>query len=138
MPGPGSQACPKPEPRQRTKARKDRQTAAHVRQVRAVVFHEHANRCVVCGWPADSLHEIRPSSVVGSRVIATTVDNSVPVCGSGTTKCHGLLQQHLVRAMEVKGQRRFVVSLSALNHPEVKELAARIAWHTRQDPERER
>lgn len=44
MPGPGSVACPKPEPRRKSKARKDRKEAAVEKAVRAIVA-DRDGRC---------------------------------------------------------------------------------------------
>lgn len=120
-------AHPKPEPRKRTKGRQRRNVAKHVRGVRGKAFAATAERCVVCDWMAESLHELRPASVVGDRVLATTVENSVPVCGSGTTKCHGLLQRHIVRAVDIKNMRRFLVDVRDADTPGVRDLFVRIA-----------
>jgi hypothetical protein len=120
--------APKPEPRKKLSARKDREKDAHVGRVRKQVFAAHDDLCVVCHWPAESMHEITPASVVGDRVKATTVDNSVPVCGSGTTGCHGLLQQHIVRPMDTdRFNLRFVVDVESSTHPEVRALMDRYA-----------
>jgi len=42
-------------------------------------------RCVLCGRAAESLHERVPRSRGGPRDRI----NAVPLCGSGTTGCHG-------------------------------------------------
>jgi hypothetical protein len=77
---------------------------AHVTGVRGQLFpKDHAPRCACClGRRAESMHEIRSAGAVGSRVKAVSLDNSIPVCGSGTTKCHGYLQHHriLVRVLD--------------------------------------
>jgi hypothetical protein len=119
--------APKPEPRKKLSGRKDRSTGAHVSAVRRRCSRT-TMICVVCHWPAESMHEITPASVVGDRVKATTVDNSVPVCGSGTTGCHGLLQQHIVRPMDTdRFNLRFVVDVESSTHPEVRALMDRYA-----------
>lgn len=124
--GLGGVACPKPPSRKLVKGRKDRAVAQHVKTIRGEVFADANETCVVCGWRAESMHEQHPASVMGSRVIATTRRNSVPVCGSGTTKCHGLLQSKIVRPVESKGKTRYWVDLSELFHPEVRALEQRL------------
>src|SRR3954451_3813241 len=92
--GLGGVACPKPEPRKRTKARKVRVSRAAVRDVRAYVFAREREICRCCRFrPAESMHELRPRSLRG-KVSRT---NSVAVCGSGTTGCHGYLQANEIR-----------------------------------------
>jgi hypothetical protein len=92
--GMGGVACPKPEPRKRTKARKVRVSRAVVRDVRAYVFAREREICRCCRFrPAESMHELRPRSLRG-KVSRT---NSVAVCGSGTTGCHGYLQANEIR-----------------------------------------
>lgn len=127
--------CQKPEPRKRTKGRQERQTQAHVKMVRGQVFADHDDRCVVCHAQAESMHELIPASVAGSRLLATTGDNSVPVCGSGTTRCHGLLQQHIVRPLQGKSAIHFVLDIAYATHPEVADLLQRVAATRRQRPE---
>jgi hypothetical protein len=76
-------------PRKRTKARKVRVNRAAVRDVRAYVFAREREICRCCRFrPAESMHEIKPKSLRGkvSRI------NSIAVCGSGTTGCHGHLR----------------------------------------------
>lgn len=83
MPGPGSRAVPK--------AGRQRLTASQVRTIRAQVFDRDNGRCRCClRRRATSLHELRPRSLGGHR----STENSVALCGSGTTGCHGLLQRH--------------------------------------------
>jgi hypothetical protein len=44
--------------------------------------------CRVCMGPATSLHHMVPRSLGGDDV----ADNLVPLCGTGTTGCHGLVE----------------------------------------------
>ena len=82
---------PKPEPRKRTKRRKDRARADHVREVRQYVFARERDTCRICRFRrADSMHELRFRSLGGT----VSKRNSVAVCGSGTTGCHGFAQRH--------------------------------------------
>lgn len=118
---------PKPEARVRTKGRERRAVLTHVKAVRVQAFEDGGHACVVCGWRAESLHEDEAASVVGDRVKATYAENSWPVCGSGTTGCHGLLQGHLIWSVDIKGERRFMVEIRAVTHPEIKELWRRVA-----------
>lgn len=85
---------PKPEPHAKTKRRADRKEGARVRDVRAAVFERDGDMCRVCGAPGESLHELQPRSLGGTE----SLENSVCVCGSGTTKCHGALTSHQIRA----------------------------------------
>jgi hypothetical protein len=84
-------AHPKPEPRKRSKARLARTRRAHVAAVRAYVFAREQNVCRCCGIrAAESMHEIRPRSLGGK----VSRENSIACCGSGTTGCHGFMQNH--------------------------------------------
>jgi hypothetical protein len=82
---------------------------AHITGVRGQLFPtDHAPLCVCClGRRAQSMHEIRSAGAVGSRLKAVSLDNSVPVCGSGTTGCHGHLQKHQIIAVMVEGVRTY-------------------------------
>lgn len=85
------EACPKPEPRKRVKARKVRQHRTRVHEIRDYVFMRERDICRCCRVrAAHSMHELQFRSVGGKVSKA----NSVAVCGSGTTLCHGFLQQH--------------------------------------------
>ncbi len=55
-------------------------------------IHQHFNGawCVSCGRPYESLHHILPRSQGGDDLVV----NLAPLCGSGTTGCHGLLETH--------------------------------------------
>lgn len=85
--------CPKPDPRQRGMRRRQSQHRAMVAAVRAYVFDREAHGCRVCRRRfAQSMHELVPRSL-GGRV---SKRNSIAVCGSGTTGCHGFLQHHQI------------------------------------------
>ena len=89
-------AAPKPEPHKRTKARRDRDDTKRIKAVRVAVFDRDDGRCRCCRIRvADSMHEIRPRSL-GGRVC---LENSIALCGSGTTGCHGLCQSHRVLSL---------------------------------------
>lgn len=91
--GRGGIACPKPEPRKRTAARRSRLALKNTHMVRMFVFARERNICRCCrARPADSMHEMRPRSLGGK----VSRQNSIAVCGSGTTGCHGLLQAHRI------------------------------------------
>lgn len=91
--GQGGIACPKPEPMKRTKARKARQKLTNTHEVRAYVFARERDICRCCRCrPAHSMHEMRPKSL-GGRV---SKRNSVAVCGSGSSMCHGFLQAYQI------------------------------------------
>lgn len=84
-------AIPKPPPRVREKVKKDRESGKSVKDVRAYCFARERNLCRCCRLrPADSLHEIKPRSLGGK----VSRKNSVALCGSGTTGCHGFCQSH--------------------------------------------
>ena len=82
---------PKPPKRSTVKAREKRQHHKHVADVRAYVFARENGICRCCGKrSAESMHEILPRSLGGT----VSHENSIALCGSGTTGCHGLMQQH--------------------------------------------
>jgi hypothetical protein len=84
---------PKPEPRKKTKARKKRAKAKNTKSIRAAVFNRDGYVCRCCDRrQAESMHEIVPRSLGGK----VSMENSIAVCGSGTTGCHGKLQQHKI------------------------------------------
>lgn len=85
--------CFKPEPRKRTKARKQRVSRAATKDVRDYIFARERGLCRCCRFRrADSMHEIRPRSLGGKP----SKRNSIAVCGSGTTGCHGFCQSHQI------------------------------------------
>lgn len=88
-----SVACPKPEPQKRIKARRKRVQQKVTAAVRAYIFEREQYRCRCCVVrAAESMHEIHPRSLGG----VVSPENSVALCGSGTTGCHGLIQAHLI------------------------------------------
>ena len=70
---------PDPRPPRRTRA-----TAAEWKRIRAAKL----GPCLVCGDADTTLHHLVPKSLGGGDV----EDNLVPLCGSGTTGCHGLVE----------------------------------------------
>lgn len=91
--GQGGVACPKPAPRKRSKARKDRQQRDRHGEIRDYVFNREQGICRVCRLRrAESMHELK-SRGAGGKVSKT---NSIAVCGElvGTEVCcHTFLQQ---------------------------------------------
>jgi len=86
-------AQPKPEPRKKAKARKLRLHRMHVHDIRDYVFMRERNICRCCrAREAHSMHEMKPRSIGGQY----SRKNSIAVCGTGTTMCHGFLQQHKI------------------------------------------
>ncbi len=77
-----SWAGPDPKPEPRVRASQGEWSGIHE-------FFAHAP-CVHCGMAHRSLHHILPRSQGGDDVIV----NLAPLCGSGTTGCHGLLEGH--------------------------------------------
>lgn len=84
-------AIPKPEARQRVKARTDRKSALSTKDVRGYVFARERNLCRCCrSRDAESLHEIKFKSLGGK----VSRKNSIAVCGDGVRGCHGFCQRH--------------------------------------------
>lgn len=52
--------------------------------------HFSKSPCRVCGSGWDSLHHLYPRGQGGDDAI----ENLIPLCGSGTTGCHGLVENH--------------------------------------------
>lgn len=57
-------------------------------------LHANLGPCVLCGDPAQSLHHVIPKSASGDDVEA----NLVALCGSGTTGCHGRIENQDLQA----------------------------------------
>lgn len=95
-------AQPKPEPRKRVKARVKRQQSQTIAAVRAMVFARDHDTCRVCGGPAWTMHELKFRSLGGKH----SPENSIAVCGSGTTKCHGKLQRHRLLVIGTDANQR--------------------------------
>ena len=86
-------AIPKGKTRKQQKAKRQRENRDHVAEVRSYVFEREWGVCRCCRIrKAESMHELKPKSLRG-KVSRT---NSVAVCGSGTTGCHGYLQAHKI------------------------------------------
>lgn len=89
--GRGGVACPKPETRKRTKARKKRQALTNAHEIHDYAFARERAICRCCRCrAAHSSHELLFRSLGGKR----SRRNTVAVCGSGTTLCHGFLQRN--------------------------------------------
>ena len=98
----------KGEPRKRTKARKKRVHRGDVAEVRVYVFGREREICRCCRFRvAESMHELRFKSLGGK----VSRRNSVAVCGSGTTGCHGYLQEHDIDWDEMDENRRAEATL---------------------------
>lgn len=69
-------ACPKPEPRKRTKARKQRAEAKVVRDVRETIVSRDKGSCRVCGRVGTEAHHIKKRSQGGKW----TTENIILVC----------------------------------------------------------
>lgn len=97
------------ETRKQSRDRRRRSLAEHIRVVRAYVFDREHGLCRCCGWRwAQSMHELRSAGAMGSRRKAVNPHNSIAVCGSGTTGCHGLLQANRIRwSGDAEGVLRF-------------------------------
>jgi 5-methylcytosine-specific restriction endonuclease McrA len=96
---------PKPGSRLLAKARASRRALSLSKAVKRAVMERDQRRCRVCGRRATSVHELRFRSL-GGRV---SLDNSIAVCGTGTTKCHGKLQRNqLIPIGNASGRLRFV------------------------------
>jgi hypothetical protein len=72
---------------------------ARRRQVRRWVIAREKGECRCCRelfgrmTAIQSMHEVRPRSIGGE----ISLENSIGVCGSGTTGCHGELQANRIR-----------------------------------------
>lgn len=79
-----------PKPQKRYRATKE--------EWESIRYAFRASNCLVCGayWDSkrDSLHHVYPRGQGGDDVIV----NLVPLCGSGTTGCHGLIEARDARA----------------------------------------
>lgn len=112
--GTGGVACPKPKrgshglPRRRRR----RLTAENTGTVHDYVFARERNLCRVTGWPAHSMHELRSAGAVGSRLKATTPENSIAVHGDGVNGVHGLLQRHEI-AWDGNGEKAVVFTIAS-------------------------
>lgn len=79
--------------RKQRKAKQKRERSQFIKAVRAEVMERDGYICRCCGWrAADSMHEIVPRSLGGK----VSLENSIALCGSGTTGCHGFIQQHKI------------------------------------------
>jgi hypothetical protein len=66
------------------------------RGIKDQVLERDGWACRVCGRRAESVHEIKPKGMGGSRT-AVSLENSIAVCGDGVRGCHGKLQRYEVR-----------------------------------------
>lgn len=73
--------------------------------------------CACClGRVGESMHECIPKSAFGNKLKAVNVVNSIWVCGSGTTKCHGYLQRHEILTDIIDGVRVFAANPTNRNN----------------------
>lgn len=94
MSDPAVYRFPKPERREKTKRRAERQQSDKDAKIRVWVFARERDLCRICRIrPAESRHELKFKSLGGK----VTRQNAVAVCGSGTTKCHGFAQRNEIR-----------------------------------------
>jgi hypothetical protein len=97
----------------RRKRKRDKKKAHReaVQTVRPAIFAASGGICVCCGVRrAESMHEEVPRSLGGK----VSLDNSIPVCGSGTTKCHGFLQRNAIKVTrDDEGRRVFTPTTRA-------------------------
>lgn len=77
-----------PKPRKRYRASKKEWEDMHA------AFR--GSPCRICGEPFQSLHHIFPRGKGGDDVIV----NLAPLCGSGTTGCHGRIEARDAKARE--------------------------------------
>lgn len=97
---------PKGPTRATLKRRRDAAEVAETKRVRPLVMAREEGECRVCRdlygrrRAAQSMHEIVPRSIVDpatGQLGIRSLENSIAVCGSGTTGCHGALQAHRIR-----------------------------------------
>src|SRR5262245_35672387 len=99
-------AFPKPKSRVLERHRQRTRIESKHKAIKRAVMERDNQTCRVCGKPAESVHELRFRSLGGK----VSLENSIAVCGSGTTKCHGKLQRHriLVMGSNANGTLTFV------------------------------
>lgn len=87
------------------KQQRTRIASTHKAIKRAVQERDH-HTCRVCGKPSQSVHEIHSRGAGGD----VSLENSVAVCGSGTTGCHGKLQRYEITVIgrNANGKLRFL------------------------------
>lgn len=91
-------AFPKGRTQREARETKREQARDRTEAVRRHVMGRERGECRCCREffdrlrPAQSMHEIRFRSLGG----LPSPENSIAVCGSGTTGCHGLLQRHAI------------------------------------------
>jgi hypothetical protein len=81
-----------PKPPRRVKA-----TLAEWKRIR----EDKLGPCRVCGSHPTSLHHILPKSLGGDDI----ADNCAPLCGTGTTGCHGRIEAFEPWACTIFGKR---------------------------------
>lgn len=67
--------------------------------VRAAIYQAGEGRCIGCGRADVTAQHRRRRGMGGSRdPLISTPANGVPLCGSGTTGCHGWTERHPIEA----------------------------------------
>jgi hypothetical protein len=84
--------------------------------VRATIYQVHDGRCIGCGRSDLTAQHRRARGMGGNRdPLISSPANGVPLCGSGTTGCHGWTEHH-PRLAELLGWR-LVGMQDALEEP---------------------
>lgn len=101
---------------------------AQTRVIRPQVFERERRLCRLCGMNAATMHEISGAGATGSRLLATTLSNSIAVCGDGVAGCHGLLQRHIVRVRRpIDAQKILTFGVSPADYEKYRGVFARRA-----------
>lgn len=84
---------------------------------RAAIYEAGNHRCIGCGRPDVTAQHRRPRGMGGtSDVTKGHPANGVPLCGSGTTGCHGWAERHPTEA-ELLGWRLEAGTVTLLGAP---------------------
>lgn len=68
-------------------------------KVRAIIEERDGYRCVRCNKSTTQIHHRRPRGMGGTkRPETSSASNGVLLCGSGTTECHGEVENSRVLA----------------------------------------
>jgi len=86
----------KPLPRILERKAKVNASAREEKRIKAAVKARDGGCCRVCGKRGESVHEIDPKGMGGSKT-AVRLDNCITVCGDGVRGCHGRLQRCEIR-----------------------------------------
>ena len=80
-----------PYPKEAALARPARKPTRPSERRQAQMRAAKQGHCRLCGKPGTNLHHVIPRS---RGLAAWSESNLVPLCGSGTTGCHGLIEAH--------------------------------------------